>query len=274
MSVNHTPVVEESKSSARDRDPTRIFLFDVDGTLTASRRVITPEMRDFMTELRSKVYVGIVGGSDLQKQLEQLGENVIQEYDYVFSENGLDAYKAGKPLARQSLKKFVPEKDLQRFINFCLRYIADLELPVKRGTFVEFRNGMINVCPVGRDCSQEERDEFEAYDKVHGIRTRFVEVLEKEFPDLGFSFSIGGQISFDVFPKGWDKTYCLPFLHKDGFQVIHFFGDKTAPGGNDHEIFESEHTIGHTVTSPEDTRRQVEDLLRAEEAAAAAVKKG
>jgi len=26
------------------------------------------------------------------------------------------------------------------------------------------------------------------------------------------TFSIGGQISFDCMPKGWDKTYCLKYL--------------------------------------------------------------
>ena len=36
-----------------------------------------------------------------------------------------------------------------------------------RGTFVEFRNGMLNICPVGRSCSQEERIEFNEYDKVN-----------------------------------------------------------------------------------------------------------
>jgi phosphomannomutase len=63
-----------------------------------------------------------------------------------------------------------------------------------------------------------------------------------------------------VFPQGWDKTYCLQFVEKD-FDVIHFFGDKTYKGGNDHEIFESEKTIGHTVTSPEDTRKQVTEHI-------------
>lgn len=28
-----------------------------------------------------------------------------------------------------------------------------------------------------------------------------------------------------VFPQGWDKTYCLRYL--EDFQEIHFFGDKT-----------------------------------------------
>ena len=36
-----------------------------------------------------------------------------------------------------------------------------------RGTFVEFRNGMINVSPIGRNCSYPERLEFEKYDKVN-----------------------------------------------------------------------------------------------------------
>lgn len=41
--------------------------------------------------------------------------------------------------------------------------------------------------------------------------------------------SAGGQISFDVFPDGWDKRYCLGIVEKDHFSSIHFFGDKTKP---------------------------------------------
>lgn len=74
-----------------------------------------------------------------------------------------------------------------------------------------------------------------------------------------------------MFPRGWDKTYCLRYLEE--FQEIHFFGDKTykvhiqysshfttlnqyvwmsetsssiLQGGNDHEIYESQRTVGHT----------------------------
>lgn len=92
------------------------------------------------------------------------------EYDYLFSENGLVAYKEGKLLAIQSLKKFLGEDKLKELINFVLHYIADLDIPIKRGTFIEFRNGMINVSPIGRNCSQEERDEFEQYDHKTGVR--------------------------------------------------------------------------------------------------------
>lgn len=191
---------------------------------------------------------------------EQLGKNTIIDYDYVFSENGLVAFKQGKPIGNQSLTAHLGEEKLKKLINFVLHYVADLDIPIKRGTFIEFRMGMLNVSPIGRNCSYEERLEFEKYDKVHNIRSKFVEILKEKFAEYDLTYSIGGQISFDVFPRGWDKTFCLKFVEQE-FKEIHFFGDKTFKGGNDHEIFESEKTIGHTVTSPEDTQSQCTKLF-------------
>ena len=142
-----------------------------------------------------------------------------------------------------------------------LHYIADLDIPVKRGTFIEFRAGMLNVSPIGRNCSQGERDAFEQFDKEANVRKTMVATLRKEFADFGLTYSIGGQISFDVFPNGWDKTFCLQFVEKDGFDDIYFFGDKTYEGGNDFEIFTDARTKGNTVTSPDDTRAQCEKLF-------------
>ncbi|PNH11350.1 Phosphomannomutase [Tetrabaena socialis] len=94
-----------------------IALFDVDGTLSAPRKTATKEMLEFMQELRKKVKVGIVGGSDLHKIAEQLGEGLINSYDYVFAENGLVAYKEGKVLAIQSLKTHLGEDKLKSVAN-------------------------------------------------------------------------------------------------------------------------------------------------------------
>lgn len=84
----------------------------------------------------------------------------------------------------------------------------------------------------------------------------------------GYSYSIGGQISFDVFPTGWDKTFCLQHVENEkklpggaDYSTIHFFGDKTYEGGNDYEIFTDSRVIGHTVTSPEDTMAQLRKLF-------------
>jgi phosphomannomutase len=106
-----------------------------------------------------------------------------------------------------------------------------------------------------------------------------VEILQEKFKRLNLTFSIGGQISFDVFPHGWDKTYCLRHVEKDNFEEIHFFGDKTRKvrieflirnfvpmtisekGGNDYEIFSDSRTVGHTVESPVDTKRICTELF-------------
>jgi len=240
-----------------------LCLFDVDGTLTKPRQEITDDMQKFMAEeVMPRCSVGLVGGSDKAKIIEQLrGSQVVSQYDYFFSENGLVAYRAGELVAEQSILKKIGEQNLQNLINFALGYMAKLQLPAKRGTFVEFRTGLINLCPVGRSCSLEERQEFAKHDEEQGVRSAFKAELEKNFGHLGLQFAMGGQISIDCFPTGWDKTFCLQYVEGFGHQEIHFFGDKTAAGGNDHEIFEDARTVGHTVTGPEDTKLQLQKVL-------------
>ncbi|KAI3658445.1 hypothetical protein MP638_002389 [Amoeboaphelidium occidentale] len=246
----------------KDREhPQTICLFDVDGTLTQARKFVTNEMLETLRLLRKKCVVGFVGGSDLSKQEEQLGKEGLLLFDFMFAENGLTALKKGKQLESQSFINFIGEERYQQLADFILKYIADLKLPKKRGTFIEFRNGMINVSPIGRNCSHPERNEFEEYDKIHKIRETFVTELKKKFPDFGLTYSIGGQISFDVFPTGWDKTYCLRHLKGEGFTTVHFFGDKTFKGGNDYEIFTHPDVKGHSVKNPDETIQQLKGIF-------------
>jgi phosphomannomutase len=51
-----------------------LLLFDVDGTLTKSRNKITQSMKVFMLNVSDRVSVALVGGSDIHKITEQLGE--------------------------------------------------------------------------------------------------------------------------------------------------------------------------------------------------------
>jgi len=238
-----------------------IVLFDVDGTLTEPRKKVSQDMLYFLEELSEYIDIGIVGGSDLTKIKEQLGDDLLDYkfVKYVFSENGLVAHYNGELIAKSSLSDFLGEPRLKEFINFCLRYIADLDLPVKRGTFIEYRSGMLNVSPIGRNCSYEERVEFEKYDQVHKVREKMIAALKEVFGHYGLVYSIGGMISFDVFPKGWDKTYCLQFVKE--YNGVYFFGDKTHEGGNDYEIYTSPIVVGNKTLSPEDTMLQCRCLF-------------
>ncbi|KAI6222437.1 Phosphomannomutase [Aphelenchoides fujianensis] len=212
----------------------------------------------FLRSVRARVPIGVVGGSDLPKVIEQLGDDLAdlqQSFDFVFTENGLVSFQGS-----QSIETKLGNEKLNEVINFSLRYIADLEGINKRGTFIEYRRGMLNISPIGRNCSQAERDAFVRYDAETKVRETFVAALRERFASFGLTFSIGGQISVDCFPNGWDKTFCLQFV-EGAFDEIHFFGDRTQPGGNDHEIYEHPATVGHTTTSPEHTKELVVELL-------------
>lgn len=96
------------------QSPQTLCLFDVDGTITPSRRLITAEMLEILQELRKKCVVGFVGGSDLAKQIEQIGKGTFISHEYVhknidnmsvfdfmFAENGLTAFKNGQKFASE-----------------------------------------------------------------------------------------------------------------------------------------------------------------------------
>ena len=181
-----------------------------------------------------------VGGSNLVKQEEQLGSasiSVTQLFDFCFSENGLTAYRMGKSLASQSFIGWIGEEKYQKLARFCLKYIADIEgLPAMRGTFIEFRNGMINISPVGRNASKEERDEYEAWDKKTKTREKMIAALKKEFPDSGLTYALLRyppyllrliMVHKQVLNRRSNLLRCLPNrLGQDLLSAIHREGER------------------------------------------------
>ena len=69
------------------------FIFDVDGTLTPSRREIDSEFAVFFTDFCAKKDVYLVTGSDKEKTLEQVGEQIYSLAKRVYNCSGNDAYE-------------------------------------------------------------------------------------------------------------------------------------------------------------------------------------
>jgi phosphomannomutase len=239
-----------------------LFLFDVDGTLTAPRLKISEDMTDILSQLAAvqNYDIGFVGGSDLSKQQEQLGETTMNLFTWKFAENGLVAYHKDELINKTSLLAELTEDTYQELINTCLRVISETTLPIKRGHFIELRNGMINISPIGRSCSQTERLAFYEWDKTHHVREQIIESIKTRIPHIPLSYSIGGQISIDIFPQGWDKTYCLQFIETK-YTSIHFFGDKTDKGGNDYELYNDSRVTSYSVKTYKDTIRILQEFL-------------
>ncbi|KAG8959361.1 Phosphomannomutase, partial [Tulasnella sp. 408] len=123
-----------ASSTFADRPVKKLLLFDVDDTLTLPRQLVSREMFDALAQLRKKLVIGFVGGSDLNKISEQLaldGAKAVEIFDYGFAENGLVAYKMGKELPSQSFIKFFGDTEYKKLVKFLLHYIADLDIPIK-----------------------------------------------------------------------------------------------------------------------------------------------
>ena len=216
------------------------YLFDVDGTLTPSRLPIDEGFESFFLSWMKGKNVYLVTGSDKDKTIEQVGEEIWNSCTRVYQSCGNAVYEKGK-LIRQL--DFVLDTKLKKLLNEFLLWSSWED---RYQTNIEERIGLINFSVVGRDCPQEVRERYYKWDLKAKERETFCQIIEEKFPEI--EASVGGQISIDIYPKGKNKGQILDELEGS----ISFFGDRCEPGGNDYPIVKmlfpliDEHTI-HSV---------------------------
>jgi len=188
----------------------------------------------------------------------------LSDYEYVFAENSCQTYHNGKLVDPYDMESILTRKEIIEMINWCLIYIAGLDLPLKRGLFIDYRSGLINVSPAGRWNTEntDARMEWIAFDKKHNIRAKMVEDMKEKFgPWDKLSWVIGGNSGFDVFPKGWDKGLVHRFTKN--YTNYFYFGDKTNPAlfGNDYPCYSHASSMGFSVRDPEDTMNIIKNCF-------------
>jgi len=204
------------------------FIFDVDGTLTPSRKKIVHEFwAPFLIFCRNHdVY--LVTGSDRQKTLEQLGLDICYTAKRVYNCSGSDAYEKNQNVYRD---KWELPKKVERFLEDELAYSC---FPIRTGVHIERRPGNVNFSILGRggDLDFKQREEYVKWDTERLEREDILDRLKNAFPDL--AITLGGQTGIDIGPKGSDKSQILRDFTKD--DELHFFGDKMNEGGNDYSL--------------------------------------
>ena len=96
---------------------------------------------------------------------------------------------------------------------------------------------MVNFSVVGRDCTQEQREDYFKWDKAMGERNIMCMEIKGTYP--GVDAVVGGQISIDIYPKGNDKSQILDIIKQDRLVEPNeyiFIGDRTSEGGNDYPL--------------------------------------
>lgn len=89
--------------------------------------------------------------------------------EYIFTENGTIIHDRNKCIKALSLKDELNDIQTNLLINKILKLLSSIELPFKRGTFIEYRNGLINIAPIGRNCTLEERSLFVEFNNKNNV---------------------------------------------------------------------------------------------------------
>jgi phosphomannomutase len=218
----------------------RIFIFDVDGTLTPSRLPMTKEFQKFFKEWIKKNKFYLVTGSDLPKLQEQMCFFDI-EAEGIFTCCGNQFWLPNSSVPIQSAdliydNKFKVSRKLSKLLGTIL---SNSIYPHRYGNHIEDRGSMVNFSIVGRNCNQEQREEYYKWDKEKGERKIIAQAIKEKFPDL--DAVIGGQISIDIYPKGNDKSQVLNVIEQERLVPPNeyiFIGDGIENGGNDYPLAE------------------------------------
>jgi phosphomannomutase len=250
----------------------------MDGTLTPPRKELDRNLVPALRELAKISEIGIVTGSGHNYVLQQMGllmENSEIRYKlHILPCNGTKYYPPPRDAAHKhklvfdkNMREELGELQFSTIMRFILQRQAQLHLyniPMT-GHFVDYRGSMINWCPIGRDATTIDRERFMEFDKPDsGFRmdeiNSFTKFLRRNQLDKRIQIKLGGETSFDIYPKGWDKTFALQ--HFEDYQCW-FVGDRCGENGNDQTIYEKlrVHNRSYEVKSTKNTLNLIFDEI-------------
>ncbi len=234
----------------------KIYIFDMDGTITPARQQMTPDFsRRFIPWLKSHLAY-LAAGSNYEKVCEQIPSEAMLSFSGIYSSMGNVFHQKGKEIYRHEIKL---KKELLQTLE---RYRRNTEYEGQLfGNYMELRPGMLNFSVLGRNCPFSERAKYNEWDNVHHERETIVQDVNENFPE--YEASVGGKISIDIVTKGCSKeqiAHKVREMHPN-YKII-FLGDRTEKGGNDYALAEAlrgmENTEVVPVNSPDDVLKYLE----------------
>jgi hypothetical protein len=241
----------------------KLIVFDLDGTLAASKSALDAEMASLLGRLLSLAGVAIISGGDwpqFDKQVVQklpsglamenllllptCGTKFFQfsgQWNKLYSEDFTAAEKASIIAAMEAAMRETGFQPAQTW-----------------GQIIEDRGSQITFSALGQQAPLEAK---EKWDPGFIKRNRIKAVLDHSIPE--FSVRMGGTTSIDVTKPGIDKAYGLAKLRDVlaiRFDEMIFIGDAIFPGGNDYPAKEAGVDCIH-VRDVQETKCVVEGII-------------
>ena len=198
------------------------YIFDVDGTLTPSRKKIDPDFLIFFNSFALANEVYLVTGSDRDKTIEQITHLLYCNCKRVYNCAGNDVYEGDISVYRND---WTLPLEAREHLN---EELLQSTFPVRTGIHIEERPGCVNFSIVGRGANQTERLVYSDWDEIKGERRAIAERFNKKFPEL-HAF-VGGVTGVDISDKGSDKSQIIRDFQDGG---VVFYGDRMEEQGND-----------------------------------------
>jgi len=212
-------------------NPGKVYIFDVDGTLTMPRQKMTDNVLYHFKDWCRDKNVFLATGSDVEKLKEQIPEELIFLTKGVFCCMG--NHLLTNELETLYRVNFPFHKTLKDELT---AFVENSKYKDKVGNHIEERIGMINFSTVGRNADKFQRIQYSKWDELQNERKEIAEYINKNYP--GLDATVGGSISIDIIPIERDKGQIIKFLVGLELDIseIHFVGDKTYKGGNDYGV--------------------------------------
>jgi len=208
----------------------KIIVFDVDGTLTEPRQIMTKNMKDYLIRLSHSYIVLILGAGSCKRIYSQLDklDNII-----IYGNYGLECAIGSMGILRNIYKEKMKLKISKEMISAFNNIRENYSLTKYTGESYEIHStGIITFALLGTKANILDKLVFDIDKKK---REEIWPKLKELLPE--YNILIGGTSSFDILDNDIDKSYgiskILKKYEKHTKKEIYFIGDDWNKYGND-----------------------------------------
>ncbi len=229
----------------------KLIVFDLDGTLAASKAPVDPEMSGLLHDLLAIVKVAVISGGGWPQFEEQLVSNL--PHDKLLANLFLLPTCGTKFYRYESADWKKIFDSLKKAIG-----VADFKIEKLWGEQIEDRGSQITFSALGQQAPLEEK---EKWDPDFAKRKKIKAILDTFIPE--FSVRIGGSTSVDITKPGIDKAYGIRKLRDllgISIKEMIYIGDALYVGGNDYPA-ETAGVDCIPVKDPNETKRVIQTII-------------
>jgi HAD superfamily hydrolase (TIGR01484 family) len=241
----------------------KLIVFDLDGTLAASKSSLDSEMASLLHDLLGVAKVAIISGGawlQFEKQvLSNLPKDDLLAKLSILPTCGTQFFQFAGEWKKLYAEDFTADEKA-KIVSSLSKAVQAAGFAVEKtwGETIEDRGSQITYSSLGQQAPLEEKVKWDAdFAKRKKIKT----VLDTLIPE--FSVRLGGATSIDVTKPGIDKAYGIRKLRDIlgiSVQEMIYVGDALFPGGNDYPA-EQAGVISIPVKSPAETKRVIEAII-------------